>query len=103
MMNLGVDSVKFNDVAITQLLRHNRRAALSRPSRRGMAASWSEHRNALADPMLERSTFGTRCGVLKDALEGFSITITDFAAHLGVARSTINRVLSRKAGITPDI
>ena len=41
--------------------------------------------------------------VLKDALAGIPMTVTDFAKHIGVARSTVNRVLSGKAGITPDM
>ena len=41
--------------------------------------------------------------VLKDALDALPITISEFAAHIGVARSTITRVLSCKAGITPDM
>ncbi len=41
--------------------------------------------------------------ILRDALDGLSMTVTDFAAHIGVARSTVNRVLSGKAGITPDM
>ena len=41
--------------------------------------------------------------ILRDALEGLNMTVTDFATHLGVARSTINRVLSGQAGISPDM
>jgi antitoxin HigA-1 len=41
--------------------------------------------------------------ILRDALDGLPMTVTDFAAHIGVARSTVNRVLSGKAGITPDM
>jgi len=38
--------------------------------------------------------------VLKDALESISMTITDFAAHLGVSRVTLSRVLNARAGIS---
>jgi addiction module HigA family antidote len=41
--------------------------------------------------------------VLRDALAGVPMTVTDFAAHIGVARSTVNRVLSGKAAITLDM
>lgn len=41
--------------------------------------------------------------VLRDALKALPITVAQFAAHISVARSTVNRVLSGKAGITPDM
>jgi antitoxin HigA-1 len=41
--------------------------------------------------------------VLKDALHALPMTISEFAAHIGVARSTVTRVLSGRAGITPDM
>jgi|SRR5215472_9482381 len=41
--------------------------------------------------------------VLKDALAGIPMNVTDFARHIGVARSTVNRVLSGKAAITLDM
>src|SRR5215472_6905186 len=41
--------------------------------------------------------------ILKDALSGIPMTVSDFARHIGVARSTVNRVLSGKAGISPDM
>jgi addiction module HigA family antidote len=41
--------------------------------------------------------------ILRDALEGLEMTVTDFAAYIGVARSTVNRVLSGQAGISPDM
>ena len=41
--------------------------------------------------------------ILRDALDGLDMTVTDFATHLGVARSTVNRVLSGQAGISPDM
>jgi addiction module HigA family antidote len=41
--------------------------------------------------------------ILREALEGLGMTVTDFAAHIGVARSTVNRVLAGQAGISPDM
>ena len=41
--------------------------------------------------------------VLKDALENVPITIGGFAEHIGVARSTVSRVLNCRAGITADM
>ena len=42
-------------------------------------------------------------GILKEALENVPITVTDFAAHIGVARVTLSRVLNCRAGITPEM
>ncbi len=39
--------------------------------------------------------------ILKEALEHVPITVTDFAAHLGVSRVALSRVLNCRAGITP--
>jgi len=41
--------------------------------------------------------------VLKEALNDLPITVTDFAAHIGVARSTVTRILARQMGISPDM
>lgn len=41
--------------------------------------------------------------VLRDALDGLKMTVTDFAAHIGVSRATISRILSGRAGITPEM
>jgi len=41
--------------------------------------------------------------ILKEALENVPITVTDFAAHIGVARVTLSRVLNCRAGITPEM
>ena len=46
--------------------------------------------------------------VLKDALEGLAeegrpMSVAQFAAHIGVARSTVNRILNAKAAITIDM
>ena len=41
--------------------------------------------------------------IVKEALEHVPITVTAFAAHIGVARVTLSRVLNCKAGITPEV
>jgi addiction module HigA family antidote len=41
--------------------------------------------------------------ILKEALKNTPISVTDFAAHIGVARGTLSRVLNRRAGITPEM
>ena len=41
--------------------------------------------------------------VLKDALESAAITVTEFAAHLGVSRVTLSRVLNSHAGVTAEM
>lgn len=41
--------------------------------------------------------------LLKEAIDGLPMTVTDFAAHIGVARSTVNRIIACKAAITPDM
>lgn len=42
--------------------------------------------------------------VLSDWIEGLDgVTITAFAAHLGVTRATLSRILNGHASITPDI
>src|ERR1022692_4804846 len=42
-------------------------------------------------------------GILKEALEHVPTTVTDFAAHLGVSRVTLSRVLNCRAGITAEM
>ena len=42
-------------------------------------------------------------GILKEALEHVPATVTDFAAHLGVSRVTLSRVLNCRAGITAEM
>lgn len=42
-------------------------------------------------------------GIVKEALENIPITITDFAAHLGISRAMLSRVVNEKAGITADM
>ncbi|HEX3570964.1 MAG TPA: HigA family addiction module antitoxin [Acidobacteriaceae bacterium] len=41
--------------------------------------------------------------VLKDALESIPMTVGEFAAHIGVARNTLSRILNERAGITPEM
>ena len=41
--------------------------------------------------------------ILKEALENVPISVTDFAAHIGVARVTLSRVLNERAGVTPEM
>lgn len=41
--------------------------------------------------------------IVKSALEEIPMTVTDFAAHLGVSRVTLSRVLNCHAGITPEM
>ena len=42
-------------------------------------------------------------GILKEALAHVPTTVTEFAAHLGVSRVTLSRVLNGKAGITAEM
>jgi addiction module HigA family antidote len=41
--------------------------------------------------------------ILKEALKNTPISVTDFAAHIGVARGTLSRVLNQHAGISPEM
>ena len=41
--------------------------------------------------------------VLKDALEGMPMTVTEFAAHIGVSRVQLSRVVNCRAAITPEL
>jgi addiction module HigA family antidote len=42
-------------------------------------------------------------GIVKEALESIPMSITEFAAYIGVARGTLSRVLNERAGITPEM
>ena len=42
-------------------------------------------------------------GIIKEALESIPMSVTEFAAHIGVARGTLSRVLNERAGITPEM
>jgi addiction module HigA family antidote len=41
--------------------------------------------------------------IVKEALPHIPMTVTEFAAHIGVARSTLSRVLNCRAGITAEM
>lgn len=41
--------------------------------------------------------------ILKDALEGAGMTVGEFAAHLGVSRNTLSRILNEHAAVTPEM
>jgi addiction module HigA family antidote len=41
--------------------------------------------------------------VLKDALESIPITVGEFAAHIGVSRNTLSRILNERAAVTPEM
>ncbi len=41
--------------------------------------------------------------VLKDVLENVPMTITKFAAHLGVSRVQLSRVLNGRAAVSPEL
>jgi addiction module HigA family antidote len=41
--------------------------------------------------------------IVKESLESIPISVTEFAAYIGVARGTLSRVLNGHAGITPEM
>ena len=41
--------------------------------------------------------------ILKEALENIPMTVSEFAAHIGVSRVTLSRVLNGRAAITPEM
>jgi addiction module HigA family antidote len=41
--------------------------------------------------------------IVKEALEAIPMTVTDFAAHIGVSRVTLSRVLNCRAGVTAEM
>jgi len=41
--------------------------------------------------------------VIKEALESIPMSITQFAAYIGVSRVTLSRVLNGRAGVTPEM
>jgi addiction module HigA family antidote len=41
--------------------------------------------------------------ILKEAIENIPMTVTDFAAHLGVSRVSLSRVTNCRAGITAEM
>jgi addiction module HigA family antidote len=41
--------------------------------------------------------------ILKDILPEIPMTVTKFAAHIGVSRVTLSRILNGRAGFTPEM
>jgi addiction module HigA family antidote len=41
--------------------------------------------------------------IVKQALEAIPMTVSGFAAHIGVSRVALSRVLNCRAGITPEM
>ncbi|GGG86159.1 HigA family addiction module antitoxin [Edaphobacter dinghuensis] len=39
--------------------------------------------------------------VIKDILENVPMTLAEFAAHIGVSRNSLSRVLNERAAVTP--
>ena len=41
--------------------------------------------------------------VLRNALDNMAMSVTDFAAHLGISRVSLSRILNARAGITAEM
>jgi addiction module HigA family antidote len=41
--------------------------------------------------------------IIKSALPEIPMTVSEFAAHIGVSRVTLSRVINCRAGITPEM
>jgi addiction module HigA family antidote len=41
--------------------------------------------------------------IVKEAISAIPMSVTGFAAHIGVSRVALSRVLNEKAGITPEM
>ena len=41
--------------------------------------------------------------IIKEAIKALPITVTAFAAHIGVSRVALSRVLNEKAAVTPEM
>jgi addiction module HigA family antidote len=41
--------------------------------------------------------------VLKDVLPNIPMTVTEFAAHIGVSRVTLSRILNERAGVSAEM
>src|ERR1035438_4849625 len=41
--------------------------------------------------------------IIKEAIEAIPLTVTGFAAHVGVSRVALSRVLNEKAAVTPEM
>jgi len=42
-------------------------------------------------------------GIVKDAIAAIPMSVTGFAAHIGVSRVALSRVLNERAGVTPEM
>jgi|ERR1019366_4262547 addiction module HigA family antidote len=41
--------------------------------------------------------------IIKEALENIPMSVTAFAAHIGVSRVNLSRVINCRAGVTPEM
>ena len=41
--------------------------------------------------------------IIKEAIAAIPMSVTGFAAHIGVSRVALSRVLNQKAGVTPEM
>ena len=41
--------------------------------------------------------------IIKEAIEAIPMSVTGFAAHIGVSRVALSRVLNENAGVTPEM
>jgi len=41
--------------------------------------------------------------IIKEAIANLPMSVTGFAAHIGVSRVALSRVLNEKAGVTPEM
>jgi addiction module HigA family antidote len=41
--------------------------------------------------------------IIKDAIASIPMSVTAFAAHIGVSRVALSRVLNERAGVTPEM
>lgn len=41
--------------------------------------------------------------IIKEAIEAIPMSVTAFAAHIGVSRVALSRVLNEKAAVTPEM
>ena len=41
--------------------------------------------------------------IIKEAIQAIPMSVTAFAAHIGVSRVALSRVLNEKAGVTPEM
>ncbi len=41
--------------------------------------------------------------IIKEAIEALPMSVSGFAAHIGVSRVALSRVLNQRAGVTPEM